>query len=101
MAWQLVTQHGMASAGGPSPIWVTRLRVLGSRFRVSERRTPSTDTRIPGLIGGGPCWAREGSDTMPMVDVYAPAGAFEDKHLLVRRLAAAVILIEEVPDIAM
>ena len=38
---------------------------------------------------------------MPMVDVYAPAGAFEDKHLLVRRLAAAVILIEEVPDIAM
>ena len=38
---------------------------------------------------------------MPMIDVYAPAGAFEDKHLLARRLAAALMLIEEVPDIAM
>jgi hypothetical protein len=38
---------------------------------------------------------------MPMIDVYAPAGAFEDKHLLARRLAAAVMVIEGVPDIAM
>jgi phenylpyruvate tautomerase PptA (4-oxalocrotonate tautomerase family) len=38
---------------------------------------------------------------MPMIDVYAPAGAFEDKHLLARRLAAALMVIEEVPDIAM
>ncbi|HWF68515.1 MAG TPA: hypothetical protein VG187_02910 [Mycobacterium sp.] len=38
---------------------------------------------------------------MPMIDVYAPTGAFEDKHLLARRLAAALMLIEEVPDIAM
>ena len=38
---------------------------------------------------------------MPMIDVYAPAGAFEDKHELARRLAAAVMTVEEVPDIAM
>jgi phenylpyruvate tautomerase PptA (4-oxalocrotonate tautomerase family) len=38
---------------------------------------------------------------MPMIDVYAPAGAFEDKHELARRLAAAVMAVEEVPDIAM
>jgi phenylpyruvate tautomerase PptA (4-oxalocrotonate tautomerase family) len=38
---------------------------------------------------------------MPMIDVYAPAGAFEEKHELARRLAAAVMAVEEVPDIAM
>ena len=38
---------------------------------------------------------------MPMIDVYAPAGAFQDKHELARRLAAAVMAVEEVPDIAM
>jgi phenylpyruvate tautomerase PptA (4-oxalocrotonate tautomerase family) len=38
---------------------------------------------------------------MPMIDVYAPAGAFEDKHELARRLAGALMTIEEVPDIAM
>ena len=27
---------------------------------------------------------------MPMIDVYAPGGAFEDNHELARRLAAAV-----------
>ena len=38
---------------------------------------------------------------MPMIDVYAPAGAFEDTQELARRLAAAVMAVEEVPDIAM
>jgi len=38
---------------------------------------------------------------MPMIDVYAPAGAFEDKHELARRLAGELMAIEEVPDIAM
>jgi phenylpyruvate tautomerase PptA (4-oxalocrotonate tautomerase family) len=38
---------------------------------------------------------------MPMIDVYAPAGAFENKHELARRLAGALMTIEEVPDIAM
>jgi phenylpyruvate tautomerase PptA (4-oxalocrotonate tautomerase family) len=38
---------------------------------------------------------------MPMIDVYAPAGAFQNKHELARQLAAAVMAIEEVPDIAM
>ena len=38
---------------------------------------------------------------MPMIDVYAPEGAFENKHELARRLAAAVMAVEEVPKIAM
>ena len=38
---------------------------------------------------------------MPMIDVYAPAGTFEDKHLLARRLAEAVMVAEGVPDIPM
>jgi phenylpyruvate tautomerase PptA (4-oxalocrotonate tautomerase family) len=38
---------------------------------------------------------------MPMIDVYAPAGAFEDRHELARRLAAELMAIEGVPDIAM
>ena len=38
---------------------------------------------------------------MPMIDVYASAGAFEDKHELARSLAAAVMAVEEVPDITM
>ena len=38
---------------------------------------------------------------MPMIDVYAPEGAFEDKHELARRLAAELMAIEGVPDIAM
>jgi phenylpyruvate tautomerase PptA (4-oxalocrotonate tautomerase family) len=38
---------------------------------------------------------------MPMIDVYAPAGAFEDKHELALRLAGVLMTIEEVPDIAM
>jgi phenylpyruvate tautomerase PptA (4-oxalocrotonate tautomerase family) len=38
---------------------------------------------------------------MPMIDVYAPEDAFEDKHELARRLAAELMAIEGVPDIAM
>jgi phenylpyruvate tautomerase PptA (4-oxalocrotonate tautomerase family) len=38
---------------------------------------------------------------MPMIDVYAPEGAFEAKHELARRLAAELMAIEGVPDIAM
>jgi phenylpyruvate tautomerase PptA (4-oxalocrotonate tautomerase family) len=38
---------------------------------------------------------------MPMIDVYAPAGAFKDKHELARRLAGELMAAEEVPDIAM
>jgi phenylpyruvate tautomerase PptA (4-oxalocrotonate tautomerase family) len=38
---------------------------------------------------------------MPMIDVYAPEGAFADKHELARRLAAELMAIEGVPDIAM
>ena len=30
---------------------------------------------------------------MPMIDVYAPEGAFDDPHELARRLAGAVIVI--------
>src|ERR1700736_4267021 len=36
---------------------------------------------------------------MPMIDVYAAAGVFGDKHELARDLAAAVMRWEQVPDI--
>ena len=38
---------------------------------------------------------------MPMIDVYAPTGVFEDKHDVAQRLATALMTIEGVPDIAM
>jgi phenylpyruvate tautomerase PptA (4-oxalocrotonate tautomerase family) len=36
---------------------------------------------------------------MPMIDVYAGAGLFEDKHALARDLAKAVMRWEQVPEI--
>jgi phenylpyruvate tautomerase PptA (4-oxalocrotonate tautomerase family) len=39
--------------------------------------------------------------TMPMIDVYATAGTFTDKHQLAADLAAALMTIEKVPDIPM
>jgi phenylpyruvate tautomerase PptA (4-oxalocrotonate tautomerase family) len=41
------------------------------------------------------------SMTMPMIDVYATAGTFADTHQLATDLAAAVMAIEQVPDIPM
>jgi hypothetical protein len=38
---------------------------------------------------------------MPMIDVYATAGTFPDKHQLAADLATAVMTIEQVPDIPM
>ena len=38
---------------------------------------------------------------MPMIDVYATAGTFTDKHRLAADLAAALMTIEQVPDIPM
>ena len=38
---------------------------------------------------------------MPMIDVYATTGTFPDKHRLAVNLAAAVMTIEQVPDIPM
>jgi phenylpyruvate tautomerase PptA (4-oxalocrotonate tautomerase family) len=38
---------------------------------------------------------------MPMIDVYAAEGTFNDKHSLARDLAAAVMRWEKVPDISM
>jgi phenylpyruvate tautomerase PptA (4-oxalocrotonate tautomerase family) len=38
---------------------------------------------------------------MPMIDVYAAAGTFADKHRLAVDLAATVMRIEEVPNIPM
>ena len=38
---------------------------------------------------------------MPMIDVYATAGTFADTHRLATDLAAAVMTIEQVPDIPM
>jgi phenylpyruvate tautomerase PptA (4-oxalocrotonate tautomerase family) len=38
---------------------------------------------------------------MPMIDVYATAGIFPDQHRLATDLAAALMTIEQVPDIPM
>lgn len=38
---------------------------------------------------------------MPMIDVYATTGTFTDKHRLAIDLAAAVMAVEQVPDIPM
>ena len=38
---------------------------------------------------------------MPMIDAYATVGTFADPHQLARDLAAAVMKIEQVPDIPM
>ena len=38
---------------------------------------------------------------MPMIDVYAVTGTFRDNHRLAAELAAAVMTVEEVPDIPM
>jgi len=38
---------------------------------------------------------------MPMIDIYATAGTFTDQHQLATDLAAAVMTIEQVPDIPM
>jgi phenylpyruvate tautomerase PptA (4-oxalocrotonate tautomerase family) len=38
---------------------------------------------------------------MPMIDVYATAATFADKHQLAADLAAAVMAVEQVPDIPM
>jgi phenylpyruvate tautomerase PptA (4-oxalocrotonate tautomerase family) len=38
---------------------------------------------------------------MPMIDVYATAGTFTDQHQLAANLAAAVMTVEQVPDIPM
>jgi hypothetical protein len=36
---------------------------------------------------------------MPMIDVYAAAGTFSDRHTLARDLAVAVMRWEQVPDL--
>jgi phenylpyruvate tautomerase PptA (4-oxalocrotonate tautomerase family) len=38
---------------------------------------------------------------MPMIDVYAADGTFDDKHTLARDLASAVMRWEQVPDLAL
>lgn len=38
---------------------------------------------------------------MPMIDVYASAGTFGDPNALAQRLAAALMRIEEVPELPM
>jgi phenylpyruvate tautomerase PptA (4-oxalocrotonate tautomerase family) len=40
-------------------------------------------------------------DVMPMIDAYAAAGTFADKHQLAVDLATAVMAVERVPDIPM
>jgi hypothetical protein len=51
-----------------------------------------TDTR---------CYSTKRSCQIPLVDVYADAGTFADKHRLAALLARALMTIEQVPDIPM
>src|SRR5690349_10903617 len=44
---------------------------------------------------------RRKDHAMPMIDVYATAGTFTDKHQLAADLAATLMAIEGVPDIPM
>jgi hypothetical protein len=37
---------------------------------------------------------------MPIIDVYVPTCAFDDKHAVAQRLAGALMTIEGIPDIA-
>src|ERR1700748_3761400 len=48
------------------------------------------------------CHFRAAKETaMPMIDVYAAAGTFPDKHKLAQDLARTLMTIEQVPDIPM
>ena len=38
---------------------------------------------------------------MPMIDVYAATGTFDDTKALTRQLAAALMQVEQVPDISL
>jgi len=38
---------------------------------------------------------------MPMIDVYAAAGTFDDVHDLAQQLATALMRVEQVPDISL
>jgi hypothetical protein len=38
---------------------------------------------------------------MPMIDVYAAAGTFNDQHALAQKLATELMTIEQVPEIPM
>src|SRR5438445_10247279 len=56
----------------------------------------SCSSRGPGTSLGS---SRARANSMPMIDVYAPAGTFRDRAKLVRDLATAVMTIERVPNI--
>ena len=62
---------------------------LGARLPVpAPRAVRGRCARVPG-----------GGRLMPMIDVYAAAGTFPDRHALARDLAAAVMRWEQVPDL--
>src|SRR2546425_10815559 len=56
----------------------------------------SCTSRGPGTAPGS---SRARVNSMPMIDVYAPAGTFRDRVKLARDLATAVMTIERVPNI--
>src|SRR5277367_4537883 len=45
--------------------------------------------------------ATKGAVLMPMIDVYAAAGTFSDKHALAKDIASAVMRWEKVPPLAL
>src|SRR5258707_3072022 len=64
------------------------------------RRPGFRHPRPPDCARSPPLTCRR-STAMPMIDVYATAGTFPDTHQLAVDLAAAVMTIEQVPDIPM
>src|SRR5207244_6253061 len=62
--------------------------------RCARRRGCVTLKSVPARRGAAP---QEGD--MPMIDVYAAAGTFADPKALARDLAAALMRVEQVPDI--
>ncbi len=63
---------------------------------MADRLSPLIIVRL--TIVGPETWR---DPTMPMIDVYAAAGTFDDAHTLAQRLASELMGIEQVPDIPM
>jgi phenylpyruvate tautomerase PptA (4-oxalocrotonate tautomerase family) len=110
-----MTRH-LADAGSYAPVTVLIQELPGRGTRIAYDTVASAiapyrnaaaaqvagrlDAEVLGLLRQVTRRTRR-STAMPMIDVYATAGTFPDKHQLAADLAAAVMTIEKVPDIPM
>jgi len=76
-----------AQGPGDDPMWSPMSSTLAAR---PKARPPGAAARH-----------NRKDQAMPMIDVYATAGTFTDKHQLATDLAATLMTIEGVPDIPM